>query len=360
MGKGLRRAWFAAAVTAYTVLPLRLEDFWLSALTFAGIAAVGAVGLNLLIGYCGQVSLAHGFFLGVGAYVGVWVGTDLGLPMAVWLPLAAVVGAGIATVAGPFSVRLSGQLLVVVSLALVFGGQHVFRNWTALTGGSGGRADLPSARLGPLDFSALELGGATFSFDQGYFWLAWAVVAMVTVVSARLVAGPLGRAMLAVRDDDLAAAAMGIDVVRTKLAALALSGALGAAAGALYGSYRQFVGPEEWNLFLSIEYVAVIIVGGLGTVAGPVLGSVFLALVPRVVEQWADVLPFVSGGPGSGLSAGQVNRFVFGVVIVGFLLAEPRGLVALAQRATEALTRRATEARARVCNRRPRPPVEAP
>lgn len=325
----LRRPGPILAVAAYLVLPLRLDDFWLSALTFAGIAAIGATGLNLLTGYCGQVSLAHGFFLGLGAYAGAWAAGLVGSDLLAWLPAAAVAGALVGAAVGPFALRLSGNLLVVVSLALVFGGQHVFRNWTALTGGSAGRDDLPLAHMGPLDFSALEVAGRSFSFDQGYFWLVWALVAGVTVLALRLVRGRPGRAMAAVRHDDLAAAAIGIDVARVKVAAFALSGALGAVAGALYGSYRQFVGPEEWDLFLSIEYLAIVIVGGLGTVAGPILGSVFLGVVPRLVEEWAAIIPLVDTAPGARITTGQLNRFLFGAVIVAFLLAEPRGLDAL-------------------------------
>jgi len=331
-GRGRRRAAWAAGGLAYLALPLVVDDYWLSVLVVAGITAVAAVGLNLLTGYCGQVSLGHAFFVGAGAYVAAVVGSTAGLPLALWLPAATAVGAALGAATGPFALRFSGHLLAVVTLAVLFAGQHVFRNWTWLTGGGAGRSDLPIASLGPFDLSALVVAGHRLSFDQGYFWLVWAVVAVVVAASANLVRSRMGRAMVAVREDDRVAAVLGIDVARTKVTAFALAGALAALAGALHGSYRQYVGPEEWDLLASIEYLAVVLVGGLGTVGGPVAGALFLGAVPHLVAGVSGALPFVARGAEPGVTVGQLDRLSFGVVIVAFVLAEPRGLVALGHR----------------------------
>lgn len=321
-----------AGALAWLLAPLNLSDYWLSVLNLAGIAAVAAVGLNLLTGWCGQVSLGHAFFLGAGAYTCAWLGGTLGLPATVWLPGAALVGAALGAAVGPFALRFEGNYLAVVSLALVFAGQHLFRNWDGLTGGSSGRADLPAASAGPLDFGALKLAGRAFTTDQGYFWLVWALVALVVWASANLIRGRPGRAMVAVRDNSPAAAVIGVDVARTKVTAFALSSALAALAGAIYGSYRHYVGPEEWDLLLSVQYVAIVIVGGLGSVWGPVLGALFVGGMPRLVEEVSGAIPFVAHGTGRGLTVAQLNQLLYGVLILVFLLAEPRGLSALAGR----------------------------
>lgn len=317
----------------WLTVPLALSDFWLSVLNFAGIAAVGAVGLNLLTGWCGQVSLGHAFFLGAGAYTCAWLGGTLGLPAAVWLPAAALVGAALGAAVGPFALRFEGNYLAVVSLALVFVGQHVFLNWDGLTGGPSGRADLPAVTAGPLDFGSLQVLGRSFTLDQAYFWVVWALVILVIAASANLLRSRAGRAMVAVRDNSLAAGVVGVDVARTKIGAFALSSALAALAGALYGSYRTYVGPEEWDLLLSVQYVAIVIVGGIGTVAGPVLGALFVGGMPRVVEEVSGAIPFVAEGTEPGLTVAQLNQLLYGLLIVGFLVVEPRGLGALGRRA---------------------------
>src|SRR4029079_11139564 len=152
-----------AAVLAALVLVVlsRLScknDFWLSVLNYAGIAAIGAIGLNLLTGYTGQVSLGHAFFIGVGAYTAVFFGGHHGLPLPVWLLLAAIIGGILGALIGPFALRLPGNYLAVVSLGLVFLGLHVFRNWTSISGGPGGTSVDAPLKVGPVDVTHLEIG----------------------------------------------------------------------------------------------------------------------------------------------------------------------------------------------------------
>ncbi|MGH9226186.1 MAG: branched-chain amino acid ABC transporter permease [Acidimicrobiales bacterium] len=292
----------AAAVVAYAVLPLRVSDYWLAVLNLAGIAAIGAYGLNLLTGYTGQLSLGHAVFLGAGAYTCAAVGG----PLPVWLGAAALVGAALGAAVGPFAVRLKGHTLAVVTLALVFVAQHVFREWTWLTGGNAGRSDLPSPPL-------------PGTHDQGWFWLVWALVAVTALASARIVRSRTGRAMVAVRNGEEAAAVMGVDVARTKILAFVAAGALGAVAGALYGSYRQYVGPEEWGLLVSIQYLAMVLIGGLGTLRGPLVGAAFVTALPHLVDQ------VVKTGPASAVTAAQVTQLLFGASIIAVVLVRARG-----------------------------------
>lgn len=336
-----------ALLAAYLALPFVTSEFWLSVLDYAGIAAIGAIGLNLLTGFAGQVSLGHAAFLGAGAYTAAWLGQDLGLPLPLWLAGAALAGALLGAMIGPAALRLRGNYLVVVTLALVFVAEHVFRNWEGLTGGNAGRAIAPPAALG-LDFDDLDLLGYATTRNQSWFWLIWALVALATLVAANLARGRQGRALKAIRDRDLAAELSGIHVARTKIAVFALSSALAAGGGALLGAYQAFASPGEWSLLLSVQYVAIVIAGGLGTVYGPVLGALFVGSLPRVIEEYSAAIPGVaSGSEGGGIiTVFALNQVLFGLLIVGFLILEPRGLAALGRRAGTWMTRRAMGSRA--------------
>lgn len=345
------RVWALALVAAYLLAPFALSDFWLSVLAYAGIAAIGAFGLNLLTGFAGQVSLGHAAFIGTGAYVAGWLGADEGLPLPVWLLGAAVVGALLGAIIGPFALRLRGQYLVVVTLGIVFLAEHVFRNWEDLTGGNAGRAIDPPATLG-FDFNEFTVGSFDASRSESWFWLIWALVALVALIAANIARSRAGRALQAIRDRDLAAELTGVDIARTKVAVFALSSALAAVAGALLGAYQEYVSPSEWNLVLSIQYIAIIIVGGLGSVYGPVLGALFVGSLPRIIEEYSDKIPGVASGAGDDgiITVFALNQLLFGVLIIGFLIAEPRGLTALFRRIALRVNQRSSASRSAATN----------
>lgn len=320
----------ALLVVALVLAPVRMSQFHLSVAVYAGIAAIGALGLNLLSGFTGQVSLGHSAFLGAGAYVAAYVGGELGLPLPVWLLAAALGGAFVGAVIGPFALRLRGNYLAIVTLGLVFLGQHLFESWTSVTGGLNGRSVSAPVAIGPLDFAALEAFGQTFSRDQGYYWLVLLVVALVALTMKNLVRSRTGRALQAVRDRDLAAEAIGVRIARYKVLAFVLSSSLAAVAGALYGSYQRFVSPGEFTLVLSIQYVAMVIIGGAGTVFGPILGAMFVTAVPRVIEEFSGVIPGVTtDSSGGAITVFSLNAAIFGLLVITFLVWEPRGLAAL-------------------------------
>lgn len=335
-----RSRWAQAGLVALVLLwaftPFFLaDDFWLSVLDYAGIAAIGALGLNLLTGYAGQVSLGHAAFIGLGAYTTGYLGSELELPMVVWLPGAALMGALVGAVIGPFALRLRGNYLAIVTLGLVFLADYVFRNLRDITGGNSGRSVDAPAEVGPVDFGDLSFAGESFSLNQGYFWLIWGLVALVALLSKNITRTRPGRALQAVRDRDVAAEVIGVSLGRTKVWAFAISSALAGLAGALLGSYQQFVSPDEFTLFLSIQYIAIVIVGGVGTIFGPILGALFLGGLPGIIERYSDSLPGVatSAGDDGFISVFSLNQAIFGALIVGFLVFEPRGLAALWLRA---------------------------
>lgn len=329
-GSRLSRVGLAALIAGYLLAPFYLSDFWLSVLIYAGVAAVGAIGLNLLTGYTGQISLGHAAFLGFGAYVTGYLGTDLGLPLPVWLVAAAVVGGLLGAVIGPLALRLRGLYLVIITLGLVFIAQHVFINWDGLTGGNTGRPTSAEASIGIFDFNDPVLLGTELTTDQSWFWLVWGLVALTALIAKNVVRTRPGRAMQAIRDRDVAAEVIGISLARYKVGAFVVSSAMAAVAGALFAVYQQYVSPGEWTLFLSIQYLAIIIVGGLGTIMGAILGALFLGSLPRVIEEFSGSLPLVSADGGDPLlSVFALNQILFGLLIIVFLVAEPRGLAAL-------------------------------
>jgi branched-chain amino acid transport system permease protein len=319
-----------ALAVLFFLLPNMLEDFWLGVLVRVGIFAIGAIGLNLLTGYTGQVSLGHAFFLAVGAYTWAHFGGELGWSILLWLPLAAFLGALVGAVVGPFALRLRGNYLAIVSLGLVFIGLHIWNNFESVTGGSAGVRGDRAVTIGPLDFAQLDVFGRTFSDDQSYFWLIWFVVAVGALLAKNIVRTRPGRAMQAVRDRDVAAEVVGVNLARYKVGAFALSSAYAAVAGALLGSYSEFIVPDQWSLPLAIQFVAIIIVGGVGTIFGSILGALFIAGGPLIIDDRADSIPLVSWlTEQGGMSTATFNQLLFGLVIILFLVLEPHGLAGI-------------------------------
>jgi branched-chain amino acid transport system permease protein len=325
-----RRAALPAFAAFALVLPFGLSASNLTTATFVVIAAIAATGLNVLVGHAGQISLGHAFFLAAGAYTGAVLGADHGWSAALWIPAAGVVAAALGAVVGPMALRLKGLYLAIVTLGVVFIGQHILLNSTAISGGPQGRT-FPAVVIGPFDFSpgqTLQLGGMTIDRSGLYYYLALALLAAATAFVWSLRHTRSGRAMLAVREREVAAALMGVDVGATKVMAFVVSAALAGVGGALYASYLSFAQPTQWNLQLSIEFIAAIIVGGMGTTAGPLLGSAVVFALPSVLNS----LPFIPEEGSGGVSVGDLTSIAYGLLIVAFLVLEPRGLVGVADR----------------------------
>ncbi|MCZ7525239.1 MAG: branched-chain amino acid ABC transporter permease [Acidimicrobiia bacterium] len=321
-----------ALAVAYFVVPSILgESFWLTVLNFAGITAIGAVGLNLLTGYTGQVSLGHAAFLGIGAYTAGYLGVTRGYDLYVWLPAAAVLGALVGGVVGLVALRLRGNYLAIVTVGLVFLMQHVFRNWDTVTGGTRGLSAVrddggSAAAIGGLDFGRLEVFGQTYTLDQGFFFLIWGVLFLSLLVAKNVVRTNPGRAMQAVRDRDVAAEVVGVSLFRTKVGAFALASAFAAIAGALNGAFKGFVSPAEFNLLLSIQYVAIVIVGGVGTLYGAMLGALVIGALPEIVGRYSDSIPFLAEPTATtGVTPAILSQILYGLLIVLFLMFEPGG-----------------------------------
>jgi branched-chain amino acid transport system permease protein len=321
------------------VLPFMITSYWLSTAVFVLIAAIGALGLDVLTGRTGQISLGHAFFLAVGAYTGGVIGGRYGVTAAVWIPAAAVVAGILGGVIGPTALRLRGLYLAIVTIGLLFIGQHIFTNVSFLSGGPGGEA-LPVPTFGGLNFAnGVRLGGLSINRSGLYYYLAFILLAACMIFVRNFGKGAPGRAMYAVRDRELAAAVLGVDVARTKVAAFVVSSMLAGISGALYGSYLGFVVPTQWDIGVSIQYVVMIVVGGMATIWGPLLGAAFVIGLPSLLQDVSGSLPFLATGanPDGVMTVSDASAIVYGVFLVIFLLAEPGGVVGLGRRVAAAV-----------------------
>ncbi|MDH3517962.1 MAG: branched-chain amino acid ABC transporter permease, partial [Acidimicrobiia bacterium] len=263
------------------------KNDWLKLLSTVFIFAVGALGLNILTGLAGQVSLGHAFFMGVGAYTATWLGSPegalagLGLPMWIWLPAAGIVPALIGIAVGPTAVRVRGLYLAIVTLGLVFIGEYLFRNLDSITGGSQSGRTFPNFELRlwkeetPLiDFSrdGAWLGIEISSEAKTYLFLL--VICLIFVLYAKNIQRTrVGRAFQAIRDRDVAAEIMGVNEFAYKLLAFGISSFFAGVSGALLASFVGRTIPERWDLLLSVQFIAIILIGGAGTVSGTLMGA---------------------------------------------------------------------------------------
>ncbi|SHN74206.1 branched-chain amino acid ABC transporter permease [Cryptosporangium aurantiacum] len=334
-----------AVLVVLLVAPFYVEEFWLrTGFAICG-AVVGALGLNLLVGTAGQLSLAHSFFLAVGAISYTFVADD---PSGVradelsglgWPPLfGLVVGVVLAGVAGlafsPIAARLRGIYLGVASLALVFIGQHVLNSWTSVTGGFNGRS-VPEFTLFGFQFAdtpALTLLGVPFRESERLWYLGLALALVSYLFARNLLRSRPGLALRTLRDSEVAASVMGVDVQRYKAGVFLVSSAYGGLAGVIYALSIGSVAPESFGLFVSIQYLAMIVLGGLGSLGGAIAGAVFVAALPLVLQRYADALPLVTDAGGGGLAAGEAARYLYGLAIVLVVLFHPTGLAGLARR----------------------------
>ncbi|MFG3172045.1 branched-chain amino acid ABC transporter permease [Streptomyces sp. NPDC048200] len=337
---GTRAVLGAAGAVLLLALPFYLDRFWLQAGLFAMAAAIGAIGLNLLTGATGQLSMGHAFFLAVGAYGYCVFAADgggglTGLGLPTWL--AAVLAVAVSGIAGglfsPIAGRLRGAYLGIATLALIFIGQHVLFNATDLTGGFNGR-DVPPLSLFGLTFDEREVVVAAVPFGSAEkLWYAGLVLLLGCGLFARgVLRGRPGRAMNAIRDHRIAAGVIGVPVARYRAAVFVLSSMYAGLAGVLLALVFQRTVPDYFGITLSLEYLAMIVIGGLGSVSGAVVGAVFVSLLPQLLTRYSDALPLVSDPGTGGVAPGEAARYLYGAAVVAVVLFLPGGLVRVAAR----------------------------
>ncbi|MEF9908356.1 branched-chain amino acid ABC transporter permease [Streptomyces sp. P9-A2] len=349
-GRGARMVCLAVVLC---LPPFYLDAFWLRVGLFAMAAAIGAVGLALLTGTAGQLSLGHAFFLATGAYGYTWLAGEPGpgLPPALAALLAVLLAGAAGGLFSPVAGRVKGIYLGIATLALVFLGHHVLLTADSVTGGFNGRS-VPPFTLGGFTFGAgdpeLALLGVPFGAEERLWFLGLALFAFTWFTARGLLRGRPGRALAALRDSETAAAVMGVDVARHRSAAFVVSSMYAGLAGVLLAlSFRRVV-PDYFSLVLSVDYLAMIVIGGLGSVAGATAGAVFVTALPLLMTRYADQLPLVAA-PGSGdgsIGPTEAARYLYGAAIVLVLLYAPDGLHGLTRRARDRVRRRRLRARA--------------
>jgi len=296
------------------LIPLFTSAHWVITLIHMGITLIAVLGLNILTGYSGQISLGQAAFMAVGAYSSAIFTTSFGLPFWVAVPCAGLVAALIGLVFGLPSLRVKGFYLAIATLAAHFIIIFVILHLPAATGGAGGlKAPVP------------KLGGLEFNTDTSYYYLVMTAVVVMTLFAKNLVRTKTGRALIALRDNDNAAEAIGVSLLRYKLLAFSIASFYAGIAGALLAHYAGLISTDYFSLLDSIWFLGILVVGGMGTTIGAIFGTVFITFLEELVH-WAapalgGVVPFLSWEVAFPLST-----FIFGLVIVLFLIFEPRGL----------------------------------
>jgi len=307
------RAWLGVLLAAAALFPLVAGDYLLYLANLVGVLAIGALGLNILTGFTGQISLGHAAFMGVGAYATAILAARAGLPFWIAIPAGGAAACLAGMVVGAPSLRIKGLYLAIATLAAQVILEWAFTNWNAVTGGIRG-INVPTARI--LGFS--------FDTDGKIYFLIQALAALHAYAAANLFRTRVGRAFIAIRDRDISAELMGINLFRTKILAFMISSYYAGIAGGLWVYFTRVVTPENFPLSLSIQFLAMIIVGGLGSIKGTLLGAVFITLVPEVLKALMQVARGLAPEAMSYLH--PLRDILFGAMIVAFLIFEPHGL----------------------------------
>ena len=323
------RIGLALVVALALAFPFLADAQWMSIGNQALVAIVGAVGMMILTGFCGQISLGHAAFLALGAYTAAVLGVKLHVPWFLTLPAAGLVAAAVGLLVGPFALRLRGLYLAIVTLGLLFVVEHLLSTATSLTGGVAGTSVPMHSAFGEPDpyslgdfWDDLSIAGITLKFEQKLWFLFLSLAAVATWCASNLARSNTGRAMMAVRDHDLAAAVLGVNPARQKVVAFGLSSFFAGLAGAMFGFQQQMITVvPPFDLNMSVQYIAMIVLGGIGTVFGAVWGALaFVALSP-VAELIGGALPLVRD-----LTSAQQSTLLFSMVVIAFLVFEPLGL----------------------------------
>jgi len=275
------------------------NPYYVQLLTFIGIYTILALGLNMLMGYAGQISLGHAAFYGLGAYISAIATVHWDWSPWVALPLALLLTALIAFLIALPMLKLTGYYLGMGTLGFGMILYVLFREWSTLTGGASGLVGIPPLKLGSV---ALDSG-------NGYFYLVWAVVLACFIVCERIVHSRVGRALRAIHDSERAAGAMGVNTSRLKVWVFVLSAVFASLAGFLYAHLVSFISPNSFDFIVSIRIVTMVVIGGMASIWGSLLGASLLTLLPDWLHVFADY-----------------EMVVYGLILMAVMIFLPQGL----------------------------------
>ncbi|WP_395693098.1 branched-chain amino acid ABC transporter permease [Piscinibacter sp.] len=300
--------WYSALLLALLAAPWAIPEYWLAQVTFILVYGIVGLGLMLLSGFTGQFSLGHAAFLGVGAYTQAAL-TGAGVPFLLAITAAAGVAAAVGVIVGLPALRLKGIYLGIATLAFGFIVEEVFARWESVTGGNAGK-----------HLKDPNLFGLTLESGEAFYYLCLVLAVLATLGVLNLLRSPTGRAFVAIRDSEISAQSMGIQLARFKTLSFAISAALAGVGGALYAHKLKFISPDQFGVLQSIDLILMVVIGGLGSVHGAFLGAIFLITMPQVIALAKDHLPeTIALAPG-------LQGVVYGVVLISFVLFEPLGL----------------------------------
>jgi branched-chain amino acid transport system permease protein len=309
--------WAGLLVLGLCAFPFVADEYWLYLACLIAINVASACGLNILTGYTGLVSLGQAAFMGLGAYTVAVMELRLGTPFALNLLSGGLVAMAGGVVVGLPSLRVKGLYLAIATIAASVLAHFLFSN-LKLTGGTTGLS-LPPARF----------FGTALDTSFRIYWLIVPLAGLMLLGASNLFRTRIGRAFIAIRDRDISAEVLGIPLLRYKLMSFGLSSFYAGVAGGLWAYFFRVVTPESFPLLMSIFFLAAIIVGGMGTILGCILGAVFMTLVPELLKLVIGWLPLTTNAT---LILSPVRTIVFGALIVGFLIFEPHGLAEMWRR----------------------------
>lgn len=313
------RGFAIAAVLLLCLAPLKfgetelLSPYQLNMLIQIGYYGIAALGLNILVGFTGQISLGHAAFFGFGAFASAWLNNSVGVPVFWAIPLAGLMTTVVGMLFGIPAARIKGLYLAIATFAAQFILEDFFARADWFTGGSSGTIAQPFSVFG------FEVAG-----DRHYFYVVLTYVVVLYLIGANLLRSRDGRAFIAVRDHYLSAEIMGINLTRYRILSFGIAAFYAGVGGALFGHYLSFVSAESFTILLSIQFLGMIIIGGMGSVMGTLMGTAFMVLLPETVQAFSQTagayLPALTDG------IAFLKEGAIGLVIVLFLMFEPDGL----------------------------------
>jgi len=305
------------AVLFFLVIPLSLHEYYLSIVNLVSIAVIGALGLNILVGYTGQISIGHGAFMSVGAYTAANFAVRLDSPWPVNLLAGGLMAALIGAIVGIPSLRIKGLYLAIATLAGQLIIEWIINHVTFISGGVQASIEVPRP----------QVFGYVVASQRDMYFLLLAAVGLAVVGTLNLMRSRVGRAFIAIRDHDIAAELIGIDIFRYKLLAFAISSFYAGVTGVLYTYYLGIANYEQFQVTVSIEYLAMIIIGGLGSVLGSIFGAAFVTLLPILIRYAMEAFGGLFFSQQTVLNIiPNLRLILFGALIILFLVVEPEGL----------------------------------
>jgi branched-chain amino acid transport system permease protein len=309
-------------VTIFTIIalcfaPLVLDGYFITLLIQISYLGIAALGLNILVGYTGQISLGHGAFFGFGAFASAWLNTSFNIPVFLCIPLAGFLTMGVGMMFGAPAARIKGLYLAIATLASQFIIEDFFARAEWFSGGAAGSMANP-----------VSLFGFDFNTDQSFYYVALFALVFMFIWGCNLMRSRDGRAFVAVRDHYLSAEIMGVKLNKYRLLSFGISSFYAGIGGALYAHYLGYVSAEGFTIMMSIQFLAMIIIGGLGSIKGTLMGVIFMVFLPEVLTSGVGLMKMTDWGNIPMVIDGlaYIKEMAIGLVIIGFLIFEPEGL----------------------------------